>query len=57
MNMFEKENSLIRHKNDFFANVNTTPTRQHQISDELMKLRREFGAMIRSQKDREGRHP
>jgi hypothetical protein len=33
-----------------------TPTRNHQIHDELMDMEKEFGAMLYYQKDMEGRY-
>lgn len=57
MNMYGSEKGLIRHKNDFIVTDNMIPVRQHQASDELMKLRREMGTIHRSQRDKEGRYP
>lgn len=49
---------IVTYGGSFLINADgTTPTRMHQLSDEIMKLEKEFAAMIYFQKDMEGRYP
>lgn len=57
MNEFVKGVYLTQHRNDYLVSDNMLPVRQHQAYDELMTLKREFGASLRAQRDKEGRHP
>lgn len=57
MNMFGREVFLTQFRNDYIVSDNMLPVRQHQANDELMKLKKELGASLRLQRDREGRYP
>jgi len=49
---------LINYNGSILINGDgTTPTRMHQLYEEIIKAEKEFAAMIYFQKDREGRYP
>jgi len=55
---YTKKEKFIRHKNEIWINGDEiTPTRYHQLEDEYLQLERDLGAMLRFQRDRDGRIP
>ena len=43
-------------KGEYMINGDNPPTQNHQIFEEVLEKQREFGAMIRFQRDLEGRY-
>lgn len=55
--MFEiKKEKIQIIGNAVFVSEEITPTRYHQLWDEFKEKEKEFGAMLYSQKDLEGRY-
>ena len=49
---------LVMYGSSFLINKDgMTPTRRHQLYEEVMKAEKEFAAMIYFQRDMEGRYP
>lgn len=55
--MITEKYKLHRVHNHFLIDRDITPTQNNQIFEEMLELEREFGAMMRFQRDLDGRIP